>query len=165
MDESGVLHGNVEFSTNTSTRCPVSGIDTGIERELEPELGAVSLDELETLVRNEWRRRLGSSSYRREHSRSLIRALIVCTLEPRSPVRTAVAQQLVLWELTKLGTWGMSRAAVMREFRELTRAVRRVLMLAGLDADRSWDVANELSRKLDEILGWPDPRAAAYDET
>ena len=142
-------------SANVTTVCPLSGLDTGIERITDSELGPVSLDELETLVRNEWRRRLGSSSYRRGHSRILIRSLIVCALDPESPVRSAVAEEVVLWELTKLGTWGMSRAAVMREFRELRRALKRALTVAGLDAHESRRLAHDVAQKLDEILEWP----------
>jgi hypothetical protein len=157
------MHEKNETPTSTvprpkvSTVCPFSGLNTSIERELDPELGAVSLDELETLVRNEWRRRLGASSYRREHSRSVIRALILCTLDPDSPVRSTIAQQLVLWELTKLGTWGMSRVAIMSEFQQLSRALGRALIVAGMDVGRSGDFANTLRRKLDEILQWPHP--------
>ncbi len=146
------------------TICPSCGEDTGIQRELDQQLGPVSVDELETLVRNEWRRRLGSSSYRRDHSRAIIRALIIYALAPESPVRSAVTQQLIWWELTTLGAWGLNRAAIKHEFREFSRAVLDVLTDAGLDADRSRDLKHRMEQKLDETLDWAEPARLELDE-
>jgi hypothetical protein len=153
MNYGSTFSAGSEPRTNVSTVCPFSGIDTGIERRPDPELGAVSLDELETLVCNEWRRRLGSSSYPREHSRDLVRGLIQCALQPTSPVRSTETEQRLCSEVTRLRTWGMSRTAILQEFRELSPAVRRVLMVAGLDDRRSRDLAGKLAQRLEEILG------------
>jgi hypothetical protein len=146
-----------DVNVRTSTRCPYCRSDTSIERELDPELGAVSLDELETLVRNEWRRRLGPSSYEREHSRTIIRALIVYALAPGSPVREIVARQLIWWELVTLGAWGLSRAAIQREFGELRRAVGDVLTRAGLDRAKVQRLTESIDSQLGKTLQWGEP--------
>ena len=150
MDRSG--------SNSVETSCPLCGGDTGIERPLDHELGPLSLDEFETLVRNEWRRRLGPRSYTRDHSRTIIRALLVYALGPESPVRSTVIQQLIWWELTTLGAMGLDAAAVRYEFHELMLAVRHVLKDAGLPSERTARLIGTIEAKLRDILD-PTERA------
>lgn len=140
-----------------STVCPYCGNDTGIERELDPQFGPASVDELETLVRNEWRRRLGPSSYRRDHSRTIIRAFVVYSLAPESPVRRAVVQQLIWREVTMLGTWGFSRADVEHEFGELAGAIRDVLTAVDFDPDGAATWSRRIQQYVCETLDWPRP--------
>lgn len=143
------------------TTCPLTGEETGIERTLDPEFRSVSLDELETLVRNEWRHRLGASSYVRSHSRRIIRALLIYALAPESPIREGIVRQLVWWELTRLGAWGLGRAAVMREFQELGGAVRHVLSRARLDPQAAARCSAAANRELRDLLDWPEPEPAS----
>ncbi len=156
-------NGSSADAIGQSTTCPFCGLETDIERELDPELGPVSVDELETLVRNEWRHRLGPPAYAREHSRTIIRALIVYALVPESPVRATVLQQLIWWELVTLGAMGMSRESIDREFSELAQAVRNVLGRAGLDGSRASVLAQHIDRKLQQALEWPE-RAVQAEE-
>jgi hypothetical protein len=135
-----------------ATTCPLCRGDTGIERQLDPELGSLSLDEFETLVRNEWRRRLGSGSYARDHSRTIIRALLVYALSPESPVRSTVIKQLIWWKLTALGAVGLNATAVRNEFTELTLAVRHVLNEAGLPSERTTRLIEAIEVKLRDTL-------------
>jgi len=139
-------------SNSAVTMCPLCRGDTGIERQVEPELGSLSLDEFETLVRNEWRRRLGPRSYPRDHSRTIIRALLVYALSPESPVRSTVVKQLIWWKLTALGAVGLNATAVRHEFHELTLAVRRVLNDAGLPSERAALLIDTIEEKLGRTL-------------
>lgn len=48
----------------TTTACLACGSETTVSREFsEPQLGGASVDEIETLVRNEWRGSLGRPAY------------------------------------------------------------------------------------------------------
>lgn len=139
-----------------STRCPLCGGETGIQRAVDDEFGTVSLDELQTLVRNEWRRRLGRDSYARDHSEVVIRALLVYALAPESAVREVVVRKLVWWELEALGAWGLDRAAVVNEFRSLTGAIRDTLCAVGIEAGLAAEYSSAAERELRDVLDWPD---------
>lgn len=140
-----------------STTCPLSGRETGLERIPDPEVGAASLDEIETLVRNEWRRRLGPHAYLRDHPLAVVRAVLVYALAPESPVRETVVRQLVLWELATLGGWDLGRAAVRHEFQALAGAVRSGLRQAGVREDQVVRMADAVERKLADVLAWDEP--------
>lgn len=141
---------------SVAVSCPLCGGDTGIERQLDPELGPLSLNEFETLVRNEWRRRLGSSGYTREQSRAVIRGLLLYALIPDSPVRSKLIQQLIWWELTTLGTLGLDVAAVRHEFRELAPSIHHVLNDAGLPSERTARIVDTIEAKLSDTLHWTE---------
>jgi hypothetical protein len=143
-----------------TTACPFCGSETGIERVAEDELGAQSLDEVETLVRNEWRRRLGPESYRRAHSRPFIRALIVFALSPESPVRGVVVDQLLWGEVALLETWGLNRSAIQAELHDLAEAIRDVLSTTDLAFDRTRGLADLVDQKVRNTLDWPVPPPA-----
>lgn len=50
-------------ATGPRLECPVCGQATSIRREPDPEDGDLFVTELETMARNEWRARLGRSTY------------------------------------------------------------------------------------------------------
>lgn len=130
-----------------STHCPACGTETGIEREIEPALGGVALDELEILVRNEWRRRLGPEAYGRLHSRAPIRALIVYALAPDVPLREAVLREALTWELARLAGQGVPLTVGRTDLRELGRAVRATVRAVAPGA-----VGRQLSDPIEAIL-------------
>lgn len=140
--------------TSATTTCPFSGRETGLERVPDPELGSASLDEVETLVRNEWRRRLGPHAYLRDHPPAVVRAVLVYALAPESPVRESIVRQLVLWELAMLGGWGLGRAAVGHEFQALARAVRSGLRQAGVCQELAERMADAVDHELADVLAW-----------
>lgn len=142
----------VETTNPRAAACPACGGATGLERDLHPDLGPLSLDELETLARNEWRRRLGPQAYARRHSRVLVRALIVYALAPDSPVRQAVVDQLIWWEVAELGSWGLSRHDLRREFVELAAAVRDVLSRAEPEGEGHRTLPERIAARLEVAL-------------
>ena len=136
--------------------CPFCGSRTGIERASEVELGGRSLDEVETLVRNEWRRRLGPESYGRAHSRQFVRALIVFALLPESPIRGAVVEHFLWREVAWLETWGLSRADIHAEVQGLSVALGDVLLTTDLDFDQCRRLTELVDGKVRKTLTWPD---------
>jgi hypothetical protein len=144
----------------SATLCPFCGRDTGLVRIPASELSALSLEEFETLVRNEWRRRLryehGEKAYRRKHPRALIRALIVYALKPESPVRSRVVDEHLWRHVSELESWGLSRAQMRLELLSLSQAIWDVLSNAGVEFDRSCTLMERVDGKLHSTLGWPD---------
>jgi len=144
--------------------CPFCGTDTGLARQPEPGLGTLSIDEFETLVRGEWRLRLGAGAYDRAHSVGLVRALLVYGLEPRSPVRRLIVDHLLYRELTKYGMSGACQREIRRELRVLLEAVDAVLRVSGVTAARAEAFVTALVDQLRCALGWwivpPEPDAA-----
>jgi len=120
-----------------STMCPYCATATPFARQLDPELPGVSLDELEVLVRNEWRGRLGWESYRRVHPRGLVRAVAVLALQPSSPVREIVVEELVGKEVARWQADGLSPAGVRRELTALVEALGRQLRMTWGDTART----------------------------
>jgi hypothetical protein len=138
----------------TAGACPFCGTDTGLPRQPEPELRTLSIDEFETLVRGEWRRRLGAGAYDRAHSAGLVRALLVYGLEPRSPVRRLIVDHLLYRELTKYGLGGACQREIRRELRVLLEAVDAVLRSSGVAPARAEGFVTALVDQLREALGW-----------
>jgi hypothetical protein len=147
----------------TAGTCPFCGTDTGFSRQPEPELGTLSIDEFEALVRGEWRLRLGAGAYDRAHSAGLVRALLVYGLKPDSPVRCVIAGQLLYRELTKYGTSGAGQREIRRELRVLLEAVDAVLRSSGVTPARAEAFVTALVDQLRDALGWwivpPEPDA------
>jgi hypothetical protein len=141
------------------TACPYCGVETGIQRETTPELSSLSLDEFETLVRNEWRRRLGrrmgGSAYRRQHPRAFIRALIVYALDAESAVRSGIVDELLWKEVSELQAWGFSRRRIQGELLRLSQAIWDVLSETDLEFDRTRTLMERIDKKLLVALGWP----------
>ena len=67
-----------------------------------------------------------------------------------------MATQLVLWQLTNLGSWGFGRVAIQRELQELVRALRQVLLSVGFGPGPSHLLADRITQKLHEIVVWID---------
>ena len=151
--------------------CPFCGTDTGLARQPEPELCTLSMDELEALVRGEWRRRLGPAAYAEAHSAALVRALLVYALCPDSPVRSCIADQLLYRELTKYGVRGTTQREIRSEFRALLEAVHAVLESHEVAPGTTAALVTRLVDRLRAALGWwivpPDPEdlypAATYE--
>ena len=159
-DYGGAQYWRASGADATRTTCPFCGDETGIPRDIAPELTSLSLDEFETLVRNEWRRRLGNrlgeSAYRRQHPRAFIRALIVFALRPESPVRDQVVEELLWREVSELEAWGFSRRHIQGELFRLSQAIWEVLSRTNLEFDRSSTLMERIDEKLHTALGWPE---------
>jgi hypothetical protein len=147
-----------EAATGTAVAdapCPACGRATTAARTLEPGIGALSLEELETLTRNEWRRRLGAEAYRRPHRRRFVRSLLVYALKPESPVRQSILEDALWNEIAALQAWGLNRRAAEVELYRLARALWTVLGKTGVTQERR----RELTRRMDDWmrteLGWP----------
>ena len=111
-----------------TTVCLACGSSTTVEREFpEPELGGVSPDEIETLVRNEWRGALGPAAYERQHEGRLVRALVAYALDPASPVRDLIAERRIQMEVLMLRTHGLRHEDIRDAFTALLAAARGVL--------------------------------------
>jgi hypothetical protein len=139
-----------------SSTCPACGTSTAATRTLEPGLGGLSLDELETLARNEWRRRLGRDAYRRPHRRRFVRSLLVYALAPESPVRRSVLEDALWDEVAALEVWGLSRRAAEVELYRLARALWEVLERTDLDEERRRELMVRMDDRLRAELGWPE---------
>lgn len=131
-----------------STTCPYCGTDTGIGRRDPGVLGRISLDEFETLVRNEWRRRLGKGAYVRRHRRLLVRGLLEFAIRPADPVRECVADRLLAAEVERMRAHGLGPRDVQVEFLRLSQATWDVLSTAGLELDRAVTLMARLDRKV-----------------
>lgn len=116
------------------TLCPHCGIETGIEREGHAVLpGDLRPHEFEVLVRNEWRRRLGREAYGRTHGCGLVATL--------TKFATHAANRVVAFELddevnrliADVAAAGKGRTGVMHEVADLLKAIRSVLLTAGVD--------------------------------
>ncbi len=158
--EDDKLHTRSPVAGVAQTDCPFCGTDTGIPRRVAPELSSLSLDEFETLVRNEWRRRLrkrnGKSAYSRYHPRSFIRALILYALKPESPVRSIAVDELLWKEVSELEAWGFSRRRIQGELLRLSQAIWGVLSQTDLKFDRSRTLTQRIEDKVVAVLDWPD---------
>lgn len=117
-------------------------------------LGRLTMAEYATLVRQEWRHRLGRRAYARHHSSRLIRALALHALRPESPVaRIGVEEELSL-EVARLRADGLNRPQVQRELYHLAHAAGEVLMRAGLPPRRTAAMIETLDRKLLTLVDW-----------
>lgn len=130
------------------TMCPYCGTDTGIARRDPAVLGHISLDEFETLVRNEWRRRLGRRAYRRRHRRLLVRGLLELAIRPDDPVRERVADRLLAAEVERMRAHGLGAVDVELEMLRLSQATWDILSTAGLDLGVASGLMERIDRKL-----------------
>jgi len=151
---SGARHGASGTGPGAST-CPACGTPTTTGRDPDPALGGLSLDEIETLARNEWRRRLGEDAYRRPHRRRFIRALLVYGLSPDSPVRRIVLEDALWDELAALEVRGLSRRGAEVELYALARALWWVLAKTHLPEERRIELVRQMDDRLRAELGWP----------
>lgn len=137
--------------------CPFCGMDTAIRSGPNTlRLGRFSLDELETLIRNDWRCRLGRQAYHRRHSRALIRALIVFALKPKSPTRRAVVERHLSDALAELRAHGLDRQQIASEFLALSRAAWDALSTSGLPLKRASALMRAIDAQILDGMDWPD---------
>lgn len=151
-----VKNGITVTEANPGADCPHCHTPTETVRHSGPSLvGGLNMDEIETLVRNEWRRRLGPEAYHRRHSEKLVRALTVLAVHPRSPIVHEQIEASVRDALADLRAEGRGRAVAESEFWTLTFALRDVLTEAGMAAEQSVFVLQLAQQMLAEILYLP----------
>jgi len=131
-----------------SKYCPFCGTSTDIPREPESDLAAFSLAELEAMVHNEWRRRLGRSAYERNHPISLIRALVAFGRDPMNPDRSAVVDEEIGKVAVALATWGLNQRQIQGELFRLSQAIWDVLSWTDDEFERSRELMEPMDRKL-----------------
>lgn len=154
--------GGVSVSeTSPAARCPHCGTPTDAREEGTPSvIESLDLDELQTLTRNQWRRRLGPQAFRRRHSEGLIRSLAVLALYPDSPVLREQIDDGLWTEVAGLRADGRGRAAAQREFWALILAMRDVLEDAGASSKEAIRITRPaqdyLGRKLGSPEGWDE---------
>jgi len=135
------------------TQCPHCGSDTGIKRGAPADLSVgLTLSEFETLVRNEWRRRLGPEAYDRSHSGRIIRDLVDLIGDTDDEIHPRQIEDGVALVMADLRSEGMGRQALMREIAKLRHAVRTVLKNAGADFVTAGDYVSRARDVLDEGL-------------
>ena len=135
------------------TRCPHCGSETGIQRGTPAALPVnLTLSEFETLVRNEWRRRLGPEAYDRSHSGQIIRDLTTLLEETGEEISLEQIEDGIELVITDLRVEGKGRQALLREISKLRHAVRAVLRKAGADFVTSSDLVTRTRDVLDEGL-------------
>lgn len=149
-------HDQAEVGSRAGTTCPFCGTETGLERDVGRALGSLPLTELETLVRNEWRGRLGPDAYPRPHRTVLVRVLIAYALNPRQPDLEAGVDDALWQEVALLESWGLNRDRMWEELVRLSQAMWDVLCRTGLEFDRTRSLMELMDRKIHETLGWPE---------
>ncbi|MFQ5538461.1 MAG: hypothetical protein ACE5GJ_13540 [Gemmatimonadota bacterium] len=147
----------------TGDRCPYCDEITTVPRLGAHDLpGGLSHHEFETLVRAEWRRRLGPESYGRLHPSRLI-GLLADRMPQRAgdgsaPGRTDSNDDLVSeleFVIADLRREGLGRRDIQRELTELGRAMRAVLRRQGVRKRTAAEFTAPLITELDRLLGWP----------
>lgn len=124
----------VSNSPAADTRCPRCGGTTRIHRRGgPPSLGSLQPHEFEILVRNEWRRRLGTTAYGRAHDVRIVRVLVQIAETNGSGHESSRLADEVDLVAADLIAEGNERDAVRREVHQLLRACRIVLERAGAD--------------------------------
>jgi len=137
------------------TVCVACGSETSVQRQFPyPELGGVSVDEVETMVGNEWRHAFGRAAHDRSHQDRLVRALIAYALAPESPVRDLIAERRIHLGILMLGGHGLGREAIVAEFAALSQAARKVLGRI-VDRGRATQLVDRINGKLQDVLRWP----------
>lgn len=147
------------------TTCPECRTETGIDRGSGTGLGALSLDEVEILVRGEWRWRLGRRSYHRPHPVALIRALAAGIVYPESPIVIAQLETALWGEVAPVRAEGRGRREVRREMEELLRALAHVLVSkGGVDPHDALVATAWLRGRVAAVLSYPSPSGADGEE-
>ena len=148
-----------QMSTDVdNTRCPHGGTETGIERGTPAAIPVgLSLTEFETLVRNEWRRRLGPEAYNRARSGKIIRDLINLLAESGEELTLDRISDSLDRLITDLCAEGKGRRAFHHEFAKLRHAVRAVLRQAGAGFVTASDYVGRVRDVLDEATDQLSP--------
>jgi YHS domain-containing protein len=138
-----------------STTCPFCGTETSVARVGTAELGSLSIEELETMVRNEWRRVLGKETYGRSHPRSLVRSLIQYARAPENSDRRRMAEDELWAEIAALEAWGLNRQSMRFELLALTQATLDILEETAISFEGAQSILGRIETFVDETLGWP----------
>jgi YHS domain-containing protein len=147
--------------TTAARPCPECGTPTLRPVSEEEIVGRLTMAEYATIVRQQWRRRLGRRAYAREHSARLIRALALHALKPESPVAAISVEEELSLEVARLRADGLNRAQVQREFYHLSRAAAQVLMGAGLSTHQTAAMIETIDAKLVGLLEWQRSKTVA----
>lgn len=141
------------------TTCPLCHHETDIFRSTGPLVeGGLRLDEFQVLVRNEWRRRLGSDAYGRAHSDEIVRLLVLLSSNPDSAVLRERLKDQVWLAVADIHATGGGRQEVRREMAKLLHAIRAVLKEAGVDVKTACRAYLEPGRRaIEAVLPYPAP--------
>lgn len=145
--------------------CPVCGQQTAVTRDAEVPIAALGWSELDTLVRNEWRRRLGPSAYERPHDRSFIRAVVRCALAPDDAHAQRAFREALWSEVALLEVWGLGRRPAELELYRLIQSISSVLGDTLLTEERRHELMERLDRRLRDELDWPAEEWRELQET
>ena len=147
----------------TERPCPTCGGRTRAHPGAEDGLGDLSAEEIETLVRNEWRRRLGRRRYAGVHPRAAVRWSLLAVLRPeedRAPL--AVARALGA-EAVRDRAGGHFDAE--GELDHLMQALAAVLALAGRGPERVADAHRRVAACLHTLEESPGTDIRSRDRT
>lgn len=134
-------------------RCPYARVRTGIPRGLPADLPVpLTAAEFETMVRNEWRRRLGPAAYQRSHPWEIIRSLSSLLVRKEGRVRLEQIGQALECVLADLRAEGLGRPALLHEITKLRHAIRTVLRRNGADFVTAGEYVSRVREALDETL-------------
>ncbi len=136
--------------TEDLVRDPVCGTPAAIPVGL-------SLTEFETLVRNEWRRRLGPEAYNRARSGKIIRDLINFLAESGEDLSLERISDSLDGVIADLRAEGKGRRAFHQEIAKLRHAVRAVLRQAGASFVTASDYVARVRDVLDEATDQLSP--------
>lgn len=117
-----------------------------------PRVGPVTLDQLERLVVQEWRRRLGSDGVRRLQARILERGLLslaVATPDDHHDIEVALAA-----EVARLRAPGLEGQRVMTELLALPEAICAALERVGVDRPRAAAMMRSIRTSVNEVTEW-----------
>lgn len=144
--------------------CPYCHEPTLAERGPGGGVEGIRIHELEVLVRNEWRRRLGPESYHRRHPAGLIRGVALCVLHPGSRVIEDELEARMWDEVAELLADAKNRKEIQNELGELVMALRAVLKDNGVSWRRILDLTDPVRMKIEAALGWPGGLAVSVKD-
>jgi hypothetical protein len=140
------------------SRCPHCGTVTEVDREVADVLPVpLSLTEFETLIRNEWRKRLGPEAYARAHGTDLIRTLTLLTHASSGEGPGASLGEAVERLVADLRVEGAGRGKVRHELAVLAHSMRRVLRDAGAEPSVAEAFVKPVRSALEAVLDFPAP--------
>lgn len=153
-----------EGSISASERpCPACGSGTRVGSHPADGLGNLSAEEIETLVRNEWRRRLGRRRYAGVHPRAAVRWSLLAVLRPeedQAPLAVAAALRA---EAVRHRGSGPFDAEV--ELDNLMQALATVLRLAGRGPERVAEAHRRIAACLHGLEDSPRRQIPSGDST
>jgi hypothetical protein len=134
-------------------RCPYARVRTGIPRGLPADLPVpLTAAEFETMVRNEWRRRLGPAAYQRSHPWEIIRSLSSLLARKEERVCPRQIGQGLECVSADLKAEGLGCQALLQEITKLRHAIRTVLRHNGADFVTAGEYVSRVREVLDEGL-------------